>query len=112
MEQITKTFLGIYMILLLTFSGISIISASLDASHAEQYVADVANVIEASNFSTDMIDQLRANASAKGYNVTITPIDTNNNGLYDMAEIILEYKYSIPFLNVNDSYHYAKAFAR
>lgn len=112
MEQIGKAFIGLILIVTLTFVGIGIISASIDASHAEQYAADVAADIEASNFSQSVIDACTESAKKKGYTVNITMYDADNDGWNDMAEVRVIYDYSISVLNVKGSKHTAKAYAR
>ena len=45
MEQFIKAFLAIFLMLLLTFAGVGILSASIDASHAEKFAAKVADTM-------------------------------------------------------------------
>lgn len=112
MEQISKTFLGIIILLLVTFSGVGIISASIDAAHAEEYASDVASVIEASNYSNNVIQICKDKAAEAGYTLEVTLKDIDNDGHNDMAEVIVNYKYTIAILNITGTEHQAKAFSR
>ena len=112
MEQIGKTFMGLFLILIITFVGVGVVSTSVDAAHAEQYAANIANYVESSNYSEDVINKCKLAANKKGYTVEINLYDTDNDTWNDMAEINLRYKYSIQILNVKGSYHTAKAYSR
>lgn len=112
MEQYGKAFLGLILIVILSFTGVGIISASIDASHAEQYASNIATYIESSNFSEKVIEKCKETAKEKGYELTVNTSDSNDDGWIDFAEINLTYDYSISVLNVKGSKHTAKAYAR
>ena len=113
MEQIAKMFLGIILIIIITFTSIGLITATIDASHAEDYAAKTASIIEAGNFSDNVISNCQAEAIASGYNeLIVKKIDSNNDGRTDMAEIVLKYNYTIPILNITGKEHTAKSYAR
>lgn len=113
MEQIGKAFIGLTVIILITFIGIGIISTSIDASHAESFASETAAVIESSNYSEKIINMCKdPTQNNKNYIVEVTEYDTDSDGYTDMAEIRVKYRYSIPILNVKGSMHTAKAYAR
>lgn len=105
MDQITKAFLGVILMLLLTFTGASMISASIDASNAEQFVTNIANTVENSNYSEAVMRNLENNIAnhtigSKTYkSLTIIPYDSNEDGVYDSAQIELKYQFAIKILN-------------
>ncbi len=111
MEQISKAFTGIVLIVVLTFVGVGIISAAIDASHAEQYASDAALYIEAANFSESVTNLIKQTAETKGYTVEVTYFDTDNDGWNNMAEVKVLYDYTISVLNVTGTKHTAKAYA-
>lgn len=113
MEQFIKSFLAIFLIILLTFSGVGIIGASIDAAHAEKFASKVADTIENSNYAQNVIDNCKTKATDAGYkSLTINVKDSNNDGYNDMAEVIVEYDYAIGLFNVTGQSHYARAYAR
>ncbi len=113
MEQIGKTFMGLIIIVLLTFIGVGVVSTSIDASHAESFASEAAATIEASNFSEKIISMYKdPKQNNKNYVVEIIPYDTDSDGYTDMAEVKVKYRYSIPILNTKGAVHTAKAYAR
>lgn len=114
MEQVAKMFLGIILMIFLAFTSIGTISASIDASHAEDYAAKVAALIEAGDFNANVIQTCKDKAVEEtGYKrLEVNVMDVNQDGRPDMAEIILYYDYTIPILNITGREHAAKAYAR
>lgn len=112
MDQIFKSYMGVVMLFLLLFVGIGIISASMDASAAEDFAAESASVIEASNYSNEVISNLKTEAAQSGYVLNITTQDTDGDNIPDIAEVVVDYQYSIPILNIMGTVHHAKAFAK
>ena len=113
MEQFIKAFLAVFLMILLTFSGVGIIGASIDAAHAEKFAAKVADTIEASNYADKVINECKTKSNEAGYkSLTVNVKDSNKDGYNDMAEIIVEYDYSIGLFNVTGQSHYARAYAR
>lgn len=113
MEQIVKAFIGIFFLLIEMFGGIGITSASIDASNAEEFVADAAQIIEASNFSPTVMENLREVAKDYGYiDLTYQETDVDGDGAVDIVSLDLTYNYSIKFMNAISSTHHAKSYAR
>ena len=113
MEQFIKAFLAVFLMLLLTFAGVGILSASLDASHAEKFASKVADTIEASNYSEKVIENCKQKSEEAGYkSITISVKDSNKDGYNDMAEVVVGYDYTIGFFNTTGKTHYARAYAR
>ncbi len=112
MGQIAKTYIAIFLMVLFAGIGAGIIVASLNASNAEKYNADCVTAIEQSNFSDSVIDACKTKAAQDGYTLDVTKMDTDKDGYTDLAECILHYKYTIPFLNSSGVEHFARAYAR
>lgn len=112
MDQIFKSYMGVVMLFLLLFVGIGIISASMDASAAEDFAAESASVIESSNYSSEVISNLKTEAHKSGYELYVTTQDTDGDGVPNIAEVTVDYQYSIPVLNITGTIHHAKAFAK
>lgn len=112
MDNIFKSYIGIVMIFLLLFVGIGILSATIDASAAEDFASESASIIEASNYSTEVIHNLQTKAQSSNYELTVNVKDVDGDNIPDMAEVVVDYQYSIPILNITGATHHAKAFAK
>lgn len=110
MENIFKTYLGIFLIFTGIFVSAGIISASISASNAVSFHADVIKEIEDCNFAQSVIDACKESAKSAGYELTVQPIK-DANGRTVMAEVILDYEYNLPFLNLFTD-HEKRGFAR
>lgn len=110
MENVFKTYLGLFLTFVGVFIAVGIIAANISASNAVGFHADVVKELECSNFSPDVIDACIGSAKSAGYELTITPIK-NQKGVTVMAEVVLNYDYNIPFLSVFTQ-HEKRGFAR
>lgn len=123
MSVFQKSFIGIFFILLSVFVSISMISANMDADHAKAFKENVVTQIEDSDFNAQVINACITQAAANGYALSVTVYrEDGTKAAYTgataadmpdacMAEVILKYKYKIPFLNVETD-HEARGFAR
>jgi len=112
MEQIVKVFIGIFFIFAQVFVGLGITTAAIDASNAEDFVADAASIVEASDFSDAVMEKLEEEAKKFGYELFYDKTDLDLDGMTDLVALNLKYTYSIPFMNAVSKEHYAKAYAR
>ena len=110
MEHVFKTYLGIFLTFIGLFVSVGIISASISASNAVSFHADVIKEIEDCNFAPSVITACIESAESAGYQLEILPI-VDANGHTTMAEVILDYEYNLPFLNVFTQ-HEKRGFAR
>jgi len=95
MKGAIETFTAIVMIALMVVLSICCISASLNTRYAQNYHAAVVSEIEASNFSQEVIDACEQKALDNGF----TKLEVVTMGDLDLAEVTLNYRYSIPILN-------------
>lgn len=119
MAQIVKTYVGVFLLLILVFVGGGLISVSIDGTNAQRYLSDVVDVMEADNFSdvtvNDCINKVNnhTDAKAKHYsNLTVKTIANPNDPYANGREITMEYEFSIPLLNFNNQKHTVRAVAR
>ena len=110
MENVFKTYLGLFLTFIGVFVAVGIIAANISASNAVSFHADVMKEIECSNFAPNVMEACIESAKSAGYELTITPI-RNQKGVVIMAEVILDYDYNIPFLSVFTQ-HEKRGFAR
>ena len=112
MSQVFKTGLTIFLMFAFLSLGVGAISASIDSAASEQFTADAASQIENFNFNDDVISQCKANAQSRGYEMNVTKIDSNGDGMSDMAEIITKYDFNIFVNNLTHEQHVVRVYAR
>lgn len=100
MKHIVGVFGTLIVMMLNTFLCISVINASGIVAEAKEFKADVINEIENSNFNQRVIDACILQAQAEGYHLQITNCIYDEQNAIKTAEVILKYKYEIPFLGI------------
>ena len=113
MSQVIKAFTGIFFLMLLTLLGSGIVSAQLDSAYARDYKEAVVAEIENSGFCESVMNACLTQAREDGYELTMTIYQSGEEPIVvgskvdgdimaenvEMVEILLNYDYSIPFLN-------------
>ena len=100
MKHIIGAFGTLIVICLNIFLGISVINASGVVTEAKEFKADVIAEIENSDFNQNVIDACIIQAENVGYRLQITNSTYDERGAIKTAEVILFYKYEIPFLGI------------
>ncbi len=114
MNQIVKTYMTIFLLLIIVLVGAGLILCSLDAQRAEKTNSGYAMTIAGHNYSDASINACKSEASGNDYVLSVKKYDTNSDGYPDVCECILEYDYSLKFLNAgegtttNDKHHYSR----
>lgn len=117
MKEIFESILGTFLLMLLMVGGMTCISASVDARHADLAKTEYVTRIEDSNFSKDVLQSVFASADEEGYDIEMTIYKDNEdgtrtvssditsvdgigdvNGTY-MVRLELSFDYSFPFMN-------------
>ncbi len=111
MGQVIKTYLGLFFLLLMGLVGIGVVTAGVQSAAARNYHADVISEIECSNFNSGVIDACRQQAQDAGYDLNVRTMNYDAEGHVMTAEVILEYNYAIPILNLVTD-HEVRGFAR
>lgn len=119
MQQIIKSFVGFFLLLVVVFSGVSIVSVSIDATNAQRYVSDITDEMELYNFSdaivADCVNRVNnhTDSQAKHYsNLTIKNLASADDPYAKGREVTMTYEFTIPFLNVGKTEHIVRAIAR
>lgn len=96
MGQVIKTYLGIFLMMLLMVAGAGVISAEAEICRARNFKTDVVTELENSHFHPSVIAACRQQAADMGYELEI---ETYGEGQeIEMAEVTLYYTYQIgPF---------------
>ena len=114
MNQVIKTYLTIFLILIVVLLGAGLIMCALDAQRAEKSNSSYAGVIASHNYSDDAVTACILEAADDDYVLSVKKYDTNADGYEDICECILEYDYSLRFLNTstptttNNKHHYSR----
>lgn len=110
MKGTIEIFVIIIVFALMALSGTAFITAAINTSNARDYHSAVINEIEESNFNTDVINGLYADASGKGYTLELTVTEIENHR--KVAEVILNYTYEVGLLNITGERHSIRGYAR
>ncbi len=117
MKHIAGVIIAVIIFAWVTYLGIDIANGQQALNTASDYAADVCKEISESNFSPAIINACGSQAAANGYVMKITLYDDDGNkqsysyagggsqvtAAKDivMAEIKLDYSYTIPVLNIS-----------
>ncbi|MGN0414442.1 MAG: hypothetical protein ACI4FX_02995 [Agathobacter sp.] len=119
MSQIVKSFIGYFLLLVVVFAGTGIVSVSIDATNAQRYVSDITDEMEMYNFSDTIVSECtdrvnnHTDRQAKNYsNLTINNLANAGDPYSNGREVTMEYKFTIPFLNIGSTTHVVRAVAR
>ena len=113
MSQVIKAFTGVFFLILLAMLGSGIVSAQMDSAYARDYKEAVVAEIENSGFCESVMNACIMQAREDGYELTMTVYQSGKEPVIlgnelrgeimaenvEMVEILLNYDYSIPFLN-------------
>lgn len=96
MGQVIKTYLGIFLMMLLLVVGTGIVSAEMEICRARNFKTDVVTELENSHFHPEVIEACRQQAQDMGYELEIETY--GDGGEIKMAAVTLFYTYQIgPF---------------
>ena len=70
MEQVIKTYLGIFLMMLLSTVGIGIVAAEAQICQARNFKSDVVVELENSNYNREVINACIKQADELGYQLT------------------------------------------
>ena len=101
MVTIIKSFVGCFFLLLLVYLGIGISSASIDARNAERSASSYASRISCSNYSSQVVEDCKADAMQEGYELKVQLMKPRDREYSTYGSLELIYHYRIPILNMN-----------
>lgn len=80
MKEVFESFLGIFFLLLLMVTGMSVISASITAKNADANLSAYVAEIEESNFSKSVMEAVFEDAADRGYRMKMILYDEDDTG--------------------------------
>lgn len=95
MDIIGKVLVGCIAAVLLVMSGASIIMGNMDEVVANQYLNSAAEVIQESNYNSEVIEECIEMADENGYTLTVQKCGSSMPGKKQYAEMVLTYQYSL-----------------
>lgn len=103
METIWKSILGIFISVMIIFSGLAILGANNAAAEAERYLYAAACEISAANFVEEVCQQKIEEASHYDYALSIEMAgDKVEDAFYTgYAVLIMEYPYDVPLIGLH-----------
>ncbi len=102
MESIFKGFLGVFFLMLISFTGIGVIEASIEARKADTFLTESVSDIEAGHYNQYVISACRADAADRGYRLDVDIVG-NDVGEY-CGRARLSYQYEVPFLGLKQTH--------
>ena len=104
MDVIIKVFTGTYVILLLVFASLGIISANIDSRNAVEFASLVDTTIKESNYDQDTIDKLIQDAENRGYELTVSTY-AGSNSRVTHGYATLTYTFEVPIFGIKQYHH-------
>lgn len=99
MKGAIETMTGVVLIAFMAVLSTAYISASLNTQKAQTYHSTIITEIEASDYSTEIIEKCRKKVLENGYdNLDVQVVTSAAGSKY--AKVTLTYRYSIPLLNM------------
>lgn len=80
MKEVFESFLGIFFLLLLMVTGMSVISASITAKNADANLSAYVAEIEESNFSKSVMEAVFEDGASRGYRISMVLYDEDDTG--------------------------------
>jgi hypothetical protein len=102
-ENIWKVILGIFISVMIVFSGLGILEANNELVAAEQYLYAVASEISASNFAKTVSDAKIEDAKSRSYELRVQMVDVGEGRTKHTAYAVLtmQYPYEIAMIRLH-----------
>ena len=97
MKVAIESIVDFVLLTILVLISVSLISMHINKQEARKFHALTVDKIENSNFSDNMLDGLRQEARNHGYKMQLNKKMINEEYVVD---VILDFNYSIPLLNI------------
>lgn len=102
MESIFKGFLGMFFLLVLSFTGVGLIEASFDARKADSFLSESVGMIEAGHYRKTVVDACKSDAKSRGYELDVDVVENEQGECFGKAT--LSYCYRVPILGLEQEH--------
>ena len=104
MDTIFKAFIGVFFSFLVTFLGVGVLSAAMDAQGAYRFLEDCGRRLEASNLSDEVAEACMDDAASRGYVLEVSAYGEGDR--YGRAT--LTYEINVPILGMSQALEIGK----
>lgn len=101
MDNLLKVFMGTFFLILITTTGMLLISSSIYARQADKALSNYERMIESSNSSQNVIDACQKDAADHNFKLVLDTPKTDYTGRQYNSEAHLTYKFFIPFIGAD-----------
>lgn len=101
MGAVWKTVLTFAVVVLITVTGISVISANGEVTAAEHYLVETAMVIQESSYHAEIIADCQREAEDFGYRLEVQPFYGEADMPPSHAYVQLHYQYRMPVFGIS-----------
>ena len=102
MESIFKGFLGIFFLMIISFAGIGVIEASIEARNADAFLSESVSDIEAGHYNSQVILACKEDAASRGYQLDVSIVGNDVGECCGRAK--LWYQYRVPVLGLKQTH--------
>ncbi len=103
MDLVFKVFGGVFILLLLTVTGMGIIHSSIEANAADNFYSEAIKKMSESHFSDAVIDECISNANQRGYELTVDTYFVNGSKR-KAGVVTMRYPFSLCVLGIERTY--------
>lgn len=110
MDAVIKTILSVFVFAFITYLGIGVINAQVDASTANSFMEDIKSELSDANLSPAVMEAVKKQAKENGYELTIKTYQKGNTQETELEEeitgvgLVMTYHYDIPILGVENEH--------
>lgn len=112
MESVVKGYFTLFCIMAMVLLGIGVVMGSMNAAKAEHFLSNASYDIAQGNFQTAIITKWKNEAEKNQYCLEVKEIDVNEDGVIEMADLTLRYRFFIPFISNQGTEHEIKGYAK
>ncbi len=102
MESIFKGFLGIFFLMVISFTGIGVIEASIEARNADTFLSESVSSIEAGHYNRQVISACMTDADSRGYQLDVEIVGNDVGECCGRARLL--YQYRVPVLGLRQTH--------
>lgn len=102
MDNLIKGFLGVFFLLLISFLGLSLVHASMNARDADTFLSASAKQISNSNYAPTVIETCKEEARQKGYRLSMETVQPKDRDRPVYGKLKLRYDFTVPILSFRE----------
>lgn len=104
MGEIFKAYASLFVMLIFLTGGTGLISASIDAKRADDFMTAIITEISDTNFASGVVNACKDKALDAGYVLNVDMVDADGDMHTDSAVCSLIYHYTISIFDINNEH--------